>query len=152
VIRSKTFTISRNALVLAASGQYLRRMWPVFIAFPVFGIAAFALGPNSFVKALGLFAILWPATIPARVAISSWGKAKRLMSPTWVLLEDGVLYFHDDQGDGMKLPLEQVRRADRRAEFYVLETRRFNFALIPLSAIEEHDRLVFENALRIGLG
>jgi hypothetical protein len=147
VIRTKTFTIPRSALVRAASGQYFRRMWPIFIAFPAFGVVAFVAGPNSFVRAIGLFAILWPLTIPARVALSSWGKAKKLMSPTWVLLEDDALFFHDDEGSGMKLPLDQVRRADKRAEFYVLETRRFNFALIPVEAVEERERGEFEQAI-----
>ena len=70
------------------------------------------------------------------------------MQPTWVLVEDATLYFHDDQGGGMKLPLDQVRRVDVRSDCYVLETRRFNFALIPFSAIE--DRQAFETAIAKG--
>ncbi|MFI5385824.1 MAG: hypothetical protein ACHQ50_06855, partial [Fimbriimonadales bacterium] len=131
-------------LARAASLQYLRRMWPVFVAFPLFGIAGMILGPNQLVRAIGFLAFLWPFSIPARVVIASWGKAKQLMRPTWVLLEDGVLYFHDDRGGGTKLPLVQVRRIDKRGGYYVFETRRFNFALVPVSAFDETVRPRFE--------
>jgi hypothetical protein len=120
-------------------------MWPIFAAFPVFGILAMIFGPNSYIKAIGFFALLWPFTIPARVAMASWNKAKTLMRPTWVLVEDGALYFHDDQGGGMKLPLDQVRRVDVRADCFVFETRGFNFAIVPIHAIE--DREAFETAI-----
>lgn len=143
-VRSAVFTISRTQLARAASLQYLRRMWPIFAAFPLFGIVAMILGPNQLVRAIGFLAFLWPFSIPARVIIASWGKAKQLMRPTWVLLEDGVLYFHDDQGGGMKLPLDQVRRIDRRVDNYVFETRRFNFALVPVNAFDEDGRARFE--------
>jgi hypothetical protein len=147
MIRSKVFTIPRAQLVLAASGQYLRRMWPVFVAFPVFGLVAMILGPNRFIQAIGFLAFLWPFTIPARVVIASWSKAKRLMQPTWVGLEEGVLYFHDDEGGGTKLPLDQVRRIFKRDGFYIFETRMFNFALVPTNAFEEGEREKFEKAL-----
>lgn len=145
MIRTKEFQITRPQLVRVASAHYLRRMWPIFVAFPVFGLVAMIFGPNAFLKGIGFLALLWPFTIPARVAMASWNKAKSLMRPTWVLLEDDTLYFHDDQGGGMKLPLSQVRRMDIRADCYVLETRRFNFALIPISSVE--NRHTFESAI-----
>lgn len=146
-IRSKVFLISRTQLARAASMQYLRRMWPVLIAFPIFGLAALILGPNRYVQVVGFFALLWPFSIPARIIIATWNKAKRLMRPTWVSLEKKVIYFHDEDGGGMQMPLEQVRRVDRRTEFYVFETRRFNFALIPVEAFEPGVRKAFEKAL-----
>ncbi|HVT14326.1 MAG TPA: hypothetical protein VHE55_18830 [Fimbriimonadaceae bacterium] len=146
-LRSKVFTITRPQLVRAASEQYLRRMWPVFVAFPIFGLLAMIFGPNQFVRAVGFFAFIWPFSIPARVVLASWGKAKRLMQPTWVLLEKGVLYFHDDKGSGMKLPLDQVRRVDLRGPYYVFETRNFNFALVPLDAFDENERAAFEKGV-----
>lgn len=150
-LRSEVFSITRAQLVRAASEQYLRRMWPIFVAFPVFGLLAMILGTNQFLRAIGFFAFIWPFSIPARVVIGSWGKAKRLMQPTWVLLEDDVLYFHDDKGTGMKLPLEQVRRIDKRGPYYVFETRNFNFALVPLDAFEDGDREAFEMMLQAAL-
>jgi len=144
MIRSKVFTITRPQLARAASEQYLRRMWPVFIAFPVFGVLAMVLGTDIYLRAVGFFAFVWPFSIPARVVMASWGKAKQLMRPTSVSLEDGVLYFHDETGGGMKLPLSQIRRANKRGPYYVFETRAFNFALIPVDAFEERDRPGFE--------
>ncbi|HWA82643.1 MAG TPA: hypothetical protein VG820_04380 [Fimbriimonadaceae bacterium] len=146
-VRSQVFTITRAQLARAASEQYLRRMWPIFVAFPVFGLLAMIFGPNQFVRAIGFFAFVWPFSIPARVVLASWGKAKRLMQPTWVLLEKGVLYFHDDKGSGMKLPLEQVRRIDVRGPYYVLETRNFNFALVPIDAFDENERKAFDKGI-----
>lgn len=133
----------------AASLQYLRRMWPIFVAFPLFGLVAMIIGPNQFVRAIGFLALLWPFSIPARVLLGSWGKAKQLMRPTWVSLEDRVLYFHADDGTGMKLPLDQVRRVDRRSECYVFETRRFNFALVPVGAFDEETRGQFESGIGV---
>jgi hypothetical protein len=152
VIRSKVFTISRPQFVRVASVQYLKRMWPIFGAFPAFGLLALIFGPNQFIKVIGFFAILWPFSIPARVVMVSWNKAKRLMQPTWVGLEDGVLYFHDQEGGGTKLPLTQIRRVDKREGFYVFETRMFNFALVPIDSFEEADRVKFEAGLAKGLG
>lgn len=148
-MRSKVFRISRTRLAGVASSQYLRRMWPIFIAFPIFGALALIFGQNRLVQAIGLLAFIWPFTIPARIVLASWRKAKQLLKPTWVSLEGRVLYFHDEAGGGMKLPLDQVRRIDRRAGFYVFETRRFNFALVPLEAFEEPMRERFEKRLKI---
>jgi len=148
MIRSGVFSISRTQLARAASEQYLRRMWPIFAAFPVFGIGAMLYGQTPLLRAIGILAIAWPMSIPARVAIASWGKAKRLMRPTWVSLDERVLYFHDDQGGGMKLPLDQVRRIDKREPYYFFETRGFNFALVPIEAFEEPARRAFERAIR----
>jgi hypothetical protein len=136
VIRSKVFNISRTQLARAASGQYLRRMWPIFLGFPIFGLVAILFGPDQLIRAIGCLAFIWPFSIPARVILASWGKARVLMRPTWVSLEEGVVYFHDDAGGGMKLPLDQVRRVDKRGGFYVFETRRFNFALVPVDAFD----------------
>lgn len=152
MIRSSLFSISRSQLVQAASAQYLRRMWPVFASFPVFGIVALVVGTNPYVRAIGLLAILWPFSIPARIAMASWGKAKRLMRPTWVHWEDGVLYFHDDKGGGMMLPAAQIRRVDKRGAYYVFETRRFNFALVPVAAFDEKTGGDFERAIFGGDG
>lgn len=129
--------------------QYLRRMWPIFIAFPICGVLAMVFGPNQFIRAVGFLAFLWPFSIPARVVIASWNKAKRLMQPTWVGLEDGVMYFHDNEGGGMKLPLDQVRRVDKRDGYYIFETRRFNFALVPIEAFPDEERARFEEEIGI---
>jgi hypothetical protein len=123
-------------------------MWPVFVAFPVCGLAAMLFGPNRFIVAIGFVAFFWPFSIPARVIVASWNKAKKLMQPTWVGLDDGVLYFHASDGGGTKLPLTQVRRIDSRGDFYVFETRMFNFALVPVDAFTQEDRLAFEAEIR----
>ncbi|HTQ10869.1 MAG TPA: hypothetical protein VMI31_12405 [Fimbriimonadaceae bacterium] len=149
MIRSKVFTITRPQLVRAASEQYLRRMWPVFVAFPVFGLLAMIFGGNILLRAIGFLAFVWPFSIPARVVMASWGKAKLLMRRTSVSLEERTLYFHDEEGGGMMLPLDQVRRAHRRGPYYVFETRAFNFALIPVDAIKEPDRASFESGAGI---
>lgn len=151
-IRSNPFTISRMQLMRAASMQYIRRMWPVLIGFPLFGLLAMILGPNRLVQTIGLLAFIWPFSIPARVILGSWSKAKRLMRPTWVLLEGKAVYFHDEAGGGMQLPLAQVRRVDKRDGLFVLETRRFNFALIPVSAFGAKDAESFERILRKRVG
>ena len=144
MIRSKVFTITRASLARAASEQYLRRMWPIFVAFPVFGLAAMILGPNQYLRAVGFLAFIWPFSIPARVVIASWNKSKKLMQPTWVSLEDETLYFHDEEGGGTLLPLDQVRRADKRGPYYVFETIRFNFALVPIDAFDGKTAKRFE--------
>lgn len=143
MIRSDRFSISRSQLVRIASVRYLRRLWPVFVAFPVFGVVALILGPSPLIRAVGFFAILWPLSVPARVALGSWTKARKLMEKTWVGLDDGVLYFHGETG-GMKLPLDQVRRAEIHDGVYVFETRMYNFALVPVSSIPEPEREEFE--------
>ena len=151
-VRSKEFSISRTQLARAASLQYARRMWPIFIGFPIFGLVAMLLGPNRLVQAIGFLAFIWPFSIPARVIIASWSKARRLMRPTWVSVQKDVVYFHDAEGGGMKLPLEQVRRVDRRGDFYVFETRRFNFALVPVLAFDESSQSRFEQAIGLSSG
>ncbi len=139
MIRSKPFRISRTELILVCSAQYLRRMWPIFAAFPVFGILAIILGPNQLIRAIGFFALLWPFSIPARVAMATGGIAKRLRRPMHVKTDDSAIYFIPEEGAGMKIERVQLRRVDLVKGFLVFETRNFNFALAPVSAFDDAD-------------
>jgi hypothetical protein len=118
---------------MIAAEQYTRRFWPVFIAFPVFGILAIIFGPNRGTQAFGVFCLAWPLSIPARSVMITSRLAKRFAKPTTVIVEDGTIFFSQGES-GMKLTLDQLRRIDKRKGFYILETKLYSFAPLPIDA------------------
>lgn len=142
---SDPFTIPRGQLVLIAAEQYTRRFWPVFIAFPVFGLLALFLGPNKAMQAFGMFCIAWPLSIPARSVFITRKLAKRFAKPTTLTVEGATLLF--SQGDGgMKLPLDQLRKIDKRKGYYIFETKLYNFVPVPEEAFRGRET-AFEKAV-----
>lgn len=132
-MKTEPFRVPRLALAYLGVAQYLRTYWWFAAIVPVFGIALLLFGPGV-MKAMGLMAILWPLSLPAR-AIFATSKAGRLLAKgAWASVEDETLYLHGEGGDGLKLSLAAVRRLERRRGFLVLSLSRGDFVALPLTA------------------
>ncbi len=129
----------------------MRQFWWFAGVIPLFGIIAFAFGGQSLLRGIGLFAILWPLTIPARAALATDKVGKTLSTPTVLIAEGDSLYFQGENGQGFRLRLDSVRQIVSRKGFYILRLRRMGFVPVPESALEEPKlRELFEHVATPG--
>ena len=135
-MRTEPFRVPRLALAYLGVAQYLRTYWWFAAIIPGFGLGLLLFGPGV-MKAMGLMALLWPLSLPAR-AIFATSKAGRLLQRgAWASLEGGTLYLHGEDGDGLRLSLETPRRIDRTRGFLVFVLARGDFVALPLSVLSE---------------
>lgn len=116
--------------------QYLRSYWWFAAIIPLFGVIATIVG-SGLLRGMGIFALLWPFTLPARAIVASSKTGKLLEKGAWASFEEGFFYLHGENGQGFKMSLGSVRRVDRRMGFFVLVIPRGAFIPIPLSAASE---------------
>lgn len=129
--------------------EYLRTFWWMVAVVPAFGVAALLFG-NGILQAIGLMAILWPISIPARSVVST-AKASRLFSSgvRMVLFEDRIEFQGQTPGPNgkplrMTLPLGNVRDVVRRGDWLLVRTMRLEFDPVSASAFEsDTDREAF---------
>lgn len=135
-MRTEQFRVSRLALAYLGVAQYLRTYWWFAAIVPACGLLALLFLPGI-LKAMGLMALLWPLSLPARAIFATSKAGKLLERGAWASLEDGVLYLHGAEGGGLKLDLSVVRRVERRRGFLVLLLARGDFVALPLGALPE---------------
>jgi hypothetical protein len=133
-LRTDEFRVSRLSLAYLAVAQYVRTYWWFVAVIPTFGLVMFLLGPGV-MRVMGVMAILWPFSLPARAIFATSKTGKLLEKGAYASLEDGVLYLHGKDGDGMKLSLSAVRRIERRRGFLVFILARGAFLALPGSAL-----------------
>jgi hypothetical protein len=103
---------------------------------------------RGFMQVIGLSALLWPISLPARGIVST-SKASRLFAEgCFAQLDDEFLTFYDTSGRERplrwKVPLIQVRDVIERHEFYLVRMRKLGFVAIPQDAFEsDEDRAEF---------
>ncbi len=135
-MRTEPFRVPRLALAYLGVSQYLRTYWWFAAIVPVFGLLLLVFGPGV-MKAMGLMALLWPLSLPARAIFATSKAGKLLEQGAWASLEDGTLFLHGADGGGLKLNLPAVRRVERRRGFLVLVLARGDFVALPLSAMSD---------------
>ncbi len=135
-MKTETFRVSRLQFAYLAVAQYLRTYWWFAAIVPLFGVAMLALG-SGVMKVMGLMALFWPFSLPARAILATSRAGKLMEKGAWASLEDDVLYLHGTDGDGLKLALSKVRRVERRRGFLVLVLARGDFVALPLSALPQ---------------
>lgn len=106
----------------------------------MFGLIAMIWG-NGVIQIVGMFAFLWPFSIPARAVLTTT-KASRLFTGGCQLsvYEDrlefiGQTPLKDGRLLRMIIPMEQVRDVVERKEFYVIRTIRLSFVLVAKDAV-----------------
>ena len=105
-------------------------VWWFVAIVPLFGVWAAFFSGISVLQPVGLIAILWPLTVPARAVLATWRSSKFFSKEVWVLLEGGVLYFHGE-GRGFKLPVSSVRSKSLRNGYWIL---RYRLGFVPIAA------------------
>lgn len=133
-IRSESFRVGRLPLAYLAVTQYVRTFWWFVAIIPLFGLVATIFG-DGILRVMGLMALLWPISLPARAIVATSKVGKLLEKGAWASLEDGVLYLHGKDGKGQKLSLREVRRIEWRRGFVVLILSRGQFLALPEAGI-----------------
>ena len=133
-LRTDEFRVTRLSLAYLAVAQYVRTYWWFVAIIPTFGLVTFLFGPGV-MKAMGLMALLWPLSLPARAIFATSKTGKLLEKGAYASLEEGVLYLHGVDGGGMKLSLASVRRIERRRGFFVLVLARGAFVALPQDSL-----------------
>lgn len=154
VIQTRPYVVSRLRLAYLAAEEYFRTFWFFVVAIPLGGIALLAFGDPT-IKAIGVFALIWPASIPARAILIST-KASRLFSNGVMMRagEDEIEFLGTKPGKGGKpmrlaIPRTLIRGGlVRRQGMFLLRTYRLTFVPIDPEAFEsEADQKAFEASL-----
>lgn len=142
-LRTEPFRVGRLELAYLGVAEYLRTYWWFAAIVPLFGILMLVLAPGV-MKAMGVMALLWPFSLPARAIVATSKAGKLMERGVWASLEDGVLYLHGE-GTGLKLSLAKLRRVERRRNFLVLSMARGDFLALPLRAVSTEFAGAIEN-------
>jgi hypothetical protein len=132
-----TFRIPRYLLARLAVEEYVRQFWWFVIIVPLFGIVALIWG-SGILQAIGMFAVLWPVTIPARAVLGGWKAGTFFSDGVKLAADEDALYFAGQKGKGMKLSLSSVRKVAERHGFLVIRFGIGDFVAIPTEALSEH--------------
>ena len=130
-MRTETFRVSRLSLAYLAVVQYLRAYWWFAAIVPTFGAFWLVLMPGT-LRAIGLMALLWPLSLPARAILATSKTGKLLEKGVWASVEGDTLFLHGEGGGGFRLELAAVRRTLRSRGFLVLVLARADFVALPL--------------------
>ena len=132
-MRTDPFRVSRLALAYLGVAQYLRSFWWFAAIIPLFGAIALLTG-SGVLQVMGLMALLWPLSLPARAIFATSKSGRLLERGAWASLEGSTLLLHGENG-GLRLDLSNVRRIERRRGFIVLSLPRGDFLALPLTGI-----------------
>ena len=141
-MKTSVYRIPRTVLARYAALEYLSNFWWVAIIVPLFGIACLIF-TKGLIQAIGLFAVLWPFSIPARAIVATNKSARFFGSGVTAFVEDGVIYFGSEAGGGMKLALSRIRDARRIGDYLRIRMGLGQFVLIPVNAIPNEDLAQF---------
>jgi hypothetical protein len=139
MIVTESYKITRIELARLASLEYLRSFWWFVIAVPLFGVVSMIFGDGP-MKMIGMMAILWPFSIPARSVVST-GKSSRLFSQGCHVEADpeNVVFIGDYHG-GKRLryilKTWRIKEAKQVGELILLRTRIPGF--LPIRADSFH--------------
>jgi hypothetical protein len=140
-----SYRIPRYLLARLAAEEYVRQFWWFVLIIPTFGIVAAVFG-SGLLQVIGYFAILWPATIPARSILGAWRTGTFFSDGVDLALSEGNLLFTGKLGKGMKLKLSSVRSVQKRYGFLMLRFGIGEFVAVPLDPLGPQANLL-EQAL-----
>ncbi len=127
MIKTKLFSLSRTELARIASEEYIRTFWWLVAPVPVMGIIAVitARGP---LQVLGMLAILWPFSIPARSVLSTTKSSRLFTGGCHVEASaDQIEFIGEYNKEGKRLryafSTDKVKEAVRRRGIIILRMR-----------------------------
>jgi len=138
---TKPYTVTPYQMSQIAIREYIRTFWFAVAAVPLFGILVLLFGGPAF-RLVGLVAIVWPFSIPARSLLVTNKSAKLFrLGVVLRLLDDAIEVCGEGvQKNGkrlrLELPLHDVRDAVDRGDFLLVRTMRFGYVPIVKSAFQ----------------
>jgi len=134
---SEVFRLSRTELARLSAFEYVRTFWWFIGVVPIFGFAAMV-WTNGLMQIIGLFAFLWPFTIPARAVLTT-NKTSRLFTGGCKLAahEDRLEFvgqspLKNGKYPRMIVPLMDLRDVVQRGPYLLVRT--IKLGMLPLSA------------------
>ena len=131
---STPYRIPRTILARLAAEEYVRSFWWFVAVVPLFGMVSLVVG-SGLIQVIGMFAVLWPLSIPARAVLTGWKAGGFFSDGVSAELRDGKLYIHGQNGKGMVLDADRVRRVVERHGYLLVQFGIGNFVAIPASAL-----------------
>ena len=128
------FRIDRYRFVFLAASEYVRSFWWFILPVPLFGIIA-AIWGYSYLKALGVLALLWLLTIPSRAFLATSRGSRLFVRGATALLDEDRIYFKANEGKGVMVPRTSLRDVVDRGQFFIVRTRRLGILPIPKTSL-----------------
>jgi hypothetical protein len=143
MIRTKPYRIARIELSRISALYYLKTLWFILIGPFLFGLVLLLFGPNQTFRVFGLILAMWPGTIFVRSLIVTRRNAEVWSKPTVAWIEDGTVYFESEEEPvrRFKIAFQNIRNVVRIAGYLLLQTRKFGFVPIPISALGDPDQV-----------
>lgn len=146
-IQSVRFRVPRYVLARLASEEYVRTFWWFVIPVPAFGVIALAVG-QGILQVVGMFAVLWPLSIPARSVLVTSKVGRALAAGLVLRLDNEKLQLVADDGGGSQLSLAAVKDLVLRNGFFLIRMRTTGFIPVPVDAFSsDEDRQRFVSGI-----
>lgn len=147
------YRLTRTELAYLSAREYLRSFWWFVVAVPLFGVIAVLFG-EGVLKVIGMTALLWPFSIPARSILATRRASRLLTGGCRLFAFPDRLEFRGEtpaaNGKPYRMIVNQseVRDVVRRKEYLLVRTYRFSFVPITVAAFEsEAQAEAFREAL-----
>lgn len=134
---SGVFRFGRTELARLAAFEYLRTFWWFIGVIPLFGLIMM-IWTNGLMQVIGMFAFLWPFTIPARAVLTTT-KSSRLFTGGCKLFvyEDRLEFIgqsplKDGKYPRMIVDMFNVRDVVKRGDKFLLRT--IKLGMLPIAA------------------
>jgi len=134
---SGVFHLSRTELARFSAFEYVRTFWWFIGVIPLFGVIMM-IWTNGLMQIIGMFAFLWPFTIPARAVLTTT-KSSRLFTGGCKLFvyEDRLEFIgqsplKDGKYPRMIIEMFNVRDVVKRGDKFLVRT--IKLGMLPISA------------------
>ncbi len=134
--RTNPFRVSRVQMAYITAEEYIRSFWWFVGIVPCFGVLALIWGHGN-LQIIGLLAILWPISIPARAILTTAKSAKLFDKGVWIGVADDGIYVHGTLNQGLKLGFDSVRDSVERQGHVLVRTTRLGFLPIRAESIRD---------------
>jgi len=126
MIKTEVFSLTRTELARITSEEYIRTFWWFVAPVPVAGLIALitAKGP---LQVIGMFAILWPFSIPARSVLATTKSSRLFTGGCHVEATPEEIVFVGEYKEGKRLrypvSTDKIKEAVRRHGIILLRMR-----------------------------
>lgn len=137
---SGVFTISRLQLARLSALEYVRSFWWFIGVIPLFGFIAIAF-TSGLMQVIGVFAVLWPFTIPARAILTTTKSSRLFTGGCKLIAHDDRLEFQgqsplkNGKYPRMILSFGDIRDVIPRKNYLLVRTIRLGMLPIPNEAL-----------------
>ena len=140
------YRLSRTEMARLAALEYLVNFWWVAAGVPLFGIVALIFGRGTIMEVIGMSALLWPFSIPARSVLATSKSSRLFTGGVEMAVFEDRLEFRGQTPEKsgrrlrMKLDGQDIRDAKVRGRFILVRTAFFGFVPIPAQLFRPPNR------------